>query len=355
MQKLRIAVLFGGSSSEHDISLKSAFSVLNHFPHDKFEAVCIGITKKGRWLYFPGDYSLIPTGEWENNVDCCSAVISPDPMHGGIVKLFDGDASILRIDAVFPVLHGKFGEDGTVQAICELAGLPCVGCGMTSSAICMDKAYTHAVLDNAGIRTAKHFTIKIHELDKLDERCGEIMKAFSFPLYVKPTNAGSSIGVSRAESLDGLKDGIKLAFSHHDKVIVEEAIVGKEVECAVFGNENPVASIPGEIVPANEFYDFESKYESSSSKTLVPADISPEQTEKLRKTAIKAYQALDCSGMSRVDFFVNDDEIVLNEVNTIPGFTDISLYPKMMEASGTPYGELIEKLILLAIDKRKTS
>ncbi len=354
MAKIKIAVLFGGASSEHDVSLVSAYSVLNNIPKDKYEVMCIGITKKGHWMYYPGEYEDIRTGAWENDPDCCTAVISPDPMHKGILLLGGDDTYHLRrVDAVFPVLHGVNGEDGTVQALCTLAGIPYVGCDMTSSAACMDKAITHTILDAAGIKTAPYCYVQRSCLADMDGACDEIeAKLGGYPMFVKPACAGSSVGVSRAADREGLKNGLKVAFAHCGKVVIETEIIGKEVECAVLGNgAELIASIPGQITPAEEFYDYDAKYKLGTSVLDIPAKISEQQTEALRALAKKAYMAMGCSGFSRVDFFVTDDDIILNEINTIPGFTPISMYPKLMDNMGIPYGELLDRLITLALDR----
>ncbi len=353
MAKLKIAVLFGGASSEHDVSLVSAYSVLTNIPTDKYDVMCIGITKKGHWMYYPGEYEDIKTGEWENNPDCCTAVISPDSVHKGIIVMGEDECFLRKVDAVFPVLHGVNGEDGTVQALCALAGLPCVGCDMTSSAACMDKAITHTILDAAGIKTAPYCYVTRSVLPDMDKACGEIEeKLGGYPMFVKPACAGSSVGVSRAADREGLKNGLRIAFAHCDKVVIETEIVGKEVECAVLGNGSElIASIPGQITPAEEFYDYDAKYTLGTSVLDIPAKISEAEMEKLRETAKKAYMAMGCSGFSRVDFFVTEDDIILNEINTIPGFTPISMYPKLMANMGIGYGELLDRLIELAIDK----
>jgi D-alanine-D-alanine ligase len=353
MARKKIAVLFGGASSEHDVSLVSAYSVLNNIPKDKYDVICIGITKTGHWMYYPGEYEDIKTGEWEKNPDCCTAVISPDSMNKGIIIMGQDSSYIRRIDAVFPVLHGINGEDGTVQGLCALAGLPCVGCDMTSSAVCMDKTVTHAVLDNAGIKTAPYCFFTRADLSDIEAACDEAEKKLGgYPMFVKPATAGSSVGVSRAKDREALKSGIKIGFAHSRRVVVEKEIVGKEVECAVLGNgAELIASIPGQITPAEEFYDFDAKYKLGTSVLDIPAKISEDEMNRLREIAKKAFRAAGCSGFSRVDFFVTEDDIILNEINTIPGFTPISMYPKLMENMGISYSELIDRLITLAIER----
>lgn len=353
MAKLKIAVLFGGASSEHDVSLVSAYSVLTNIPADKYDVICIGITKKGHWMYYPGDYEDIRTGEWENNPDCCTAVISPDAMHKGVIVMGEDGCTVRRVDAVFPVLHGANGEDGTVQGLCALAGLPCVGCDMISSADCMDKAVTHTILDAAGVRTAPYCYVMRSVMSDLDKACGEIERKLpTYPLFVKPACAGSSVGVSRATDREGLKNGLKVAFAHCEKAVIETEIIGKEVECAVLGNGSDlIASIPGQITPAEEFYDYDAKYKLGTSVLDIPAKITEQETALLRETAKKAYMAMGCGGFSRVDFFVTQDGIILNEINTIPGFTPISMYPKLMDNMGISYPELLDRLILLAVER----
>lgn len=352
MAKLKIAVLFGGVSSEHEISLVSAHTVLSNIPRDKYDVFCVGITKKGHWLYFPGEYEEIKTGKWEENPDCCTAVLSPDALHKGFIVMGNDSSYLRKVDVVFPVLHGANGEDGTVQGLCRLAGIPCVGCDMTSSAVCMDKTLTHKVLEYVGIKTAPFVELRRCSLVNINDTISEIERKLGFPVYIKPACAGSSVGVSRAENAEELKAALKIAFAHGEKVLAEKEIIGKEVECAVLGNGNDlIASIPGQITPAEKFYDYDAKYKLGTSVLDIPAKISAEQTEQLRETAKKAYIACGCSGLSRVDFFVCEDRIILNEINTIPGFTAISMYPKLMENMGIPCGELIDKLIKLAIEK----
>ena len=353
MAKTRVCVIFGGVSSEHDISLMSASSVIQQIPKDKYEIICVGITKKGRWLYFPGDVSMIANGEWESHPDCTTAIISPDRTHKGLIKIMaDGETSILHIDCVFPVLHGKNGEDGTIQGLFTIAGIPFAGCDTVSSAICMDKAFTHTVLDNAGIKTAKWAAIHRCDISKLDQMIPQMVEKLGFPMFVKPANAGSSVGINKAANEEQLKDAIKIAFSHDTKVVVEKAIVGIEVETAVMGYEDPKVAEPGEIVPCNEFYDYEAKYIMGTTELHIPARISEEDTKRLKETAIKAYKALGCGGLTRIDFFITPDhEIILNEPNTLPGFTSISMYPKLWEYSGVNYSDLIDRLITTAIER----
>ncbi len=351
MAKTRVAVIFGGASSEHDVSLVSASNVIKSIPQDKYEVILIGITKNGRWLYYPGSVDKIPGGEWEHNPDCTQAVISPDPLHKGIITLENGEYSIKKIDVVFPVLHGKNGEDGTLQGLLDLARIPYVGCNLIASASCMDKATTHTILDRNEILTADWDVITISEINHLERRCNEIIERLGLPLFVKPANCGSSIGINKAIDLETLKESVKIAFAHDTKVVVEEFISGKELEVAVFGYENPFASSVGEIEPCNEFYDYDAKYILNSTNLYIPARIDEKDSVKIRETAVEAFKAMGCTGLSRVDFFLTDDgNIVLNEINTLPGFTPISMYPKLMEDIGISCTELVERLIKQALE-----
>ncbi len=351
MSKIRVAVLFGGASSEHEISLKSATHIINCIPSDKYEVVCVGITKKGRWLYYPGDITAIASGEWERDPDCTSAILSPDPIHKGLITIENGEASFKKIDVVFPVLHGKNGEDGTIQGLLDLAGIPYVGCGLLASASCMDKAHTHTMLDYNGIRTAGWRMILQREINHLEEKCAEIAEALGFPLFVKPANCGSSIGVNRANNAEELVDAVKIAFSHDNKVIVEECIFGRELEVAVFGYDSPFASFVGEIESCKTFYDYDAKYILSGSNLIIPAQLPDGKGREIQEIAVKAYQVMGCKGLSRVDFFLTEDgEVILNEINTMPGFTHISMYPKLMEHLGMTPSYLVDKLIEQALD-----
>lgn len=356
MAKIRVAVLFGGVSSEHEISLMSAENVIRSIPKNKYEVLCIGITRKGRWLYFPGDYSEISTGAWEQNPDCSAAILSPDPIHGGIVTIENGETYIKKVDVVFPVLHGRNGEDGRIQGILEMARLPYVGCGVLSSAVCMDKGMTHIVLEHFDIHTAKWACVHQRELNKLDEKCEAIAETLGFPLFVKPANAGSSVGVNKATDVESLKEAVQIAFTHDEKVIIEEYIEGRELEVAVFGYDAPFASYVGEIEPAAEFYDFDDKYVNGTSKLYIPARIPEKDADRIREIAVRAYTKLGCKGLARVDFFLaNDGTIILNEINTMPGFTNISMYPKLMEHLGMSQEYLVDKLIEQAMENTARS
>ena len=354
MQKKRIAVLFGGRSSEHEVSRVSASYVISNIPADIYEIYTIGITKEGRWLLYSGPTDSLKDGSWENDPSNKTAFISPDPTVRGIVVLDNGGCETIGLDVIFPVLHGKNGEDGTVQGLFELAGIPYVGCGVLSSAECMDKISTNILLEAAGIEQAAFTWFYSSSYKRDPEACiRQIENELpGYPVFVKPANAGSSVGVSKVASRGQLCAAIEKAAKEDSRILVEENIVGKEVECAVLGNEDAIASVPGQIAPAAEFYDYDAKYNNAASELYIPAHISSELMEKVRSTALRAYSALGCSGLSRVDFFVTDDgRVLLNEINTLPGFTSISMYPKLMAETGIAGGKLIEKLIELAFER----
>lgn len=351
MGKLNIVVLFGGCSSEHEVSLQSAASVMDHLPRDFYHVIPIGITKQGRWLSYSGPVEQIADGRWEKHPTCCEAVLSPDRRHGGVLKLSpDGSYLALKVDCVIPVLHGKNGEDGSIQGLLEIAGIPYVGSGVLSSAVCMDKVMTRTVLDCAGIRGAKWRAFSKDQLPRLRERADEIAEALGFPIFVKPANAGSSVGITKARDAESMREAILLALRHDQKVICEQTICGKEVECAVMGNQNPQASVLGQIISCNEFYDYDAKYQSES-QLLIPADLDPSVAREVQRIAVLAYQTLECRGLARMDFLIDrSNQVYLNEPNTMPGFTKISMYPKLWKKSGLEYSALLQKLIQLAMD-----
>lgn len=347
-------ILFGGVSSEHDISLISAKSVIENTPKDKYDIITVGITKDGRWYLYTGDVENLPEDKWLcDESRLTPAVLSPDRADHGIIVLGE-KAKKIKVDVVFPVLHGKNGEDGAVQGLLQLAGIPFVGCDMISSACCMDKVITNTLLDEAGIAQAKWLGLKEHEYKENGEEF--IKKAeeyLGYPIFVKPANAGSSVGVSKATDIESLKKAIDKAFKEDTKLVLEEGITGKEIECAVLGNEEPIASLVGEIESCNDFYDYDAKYINEASKLYIPARIEQKISDEIRETAVRAYKALGCSGLARVDFFVRkgDNKVLLNEPNTIPGFTSISMYPKMFQKSGVEYPELIDRLFMLACER----
>ena len=349
MDRKNIAVVFGGVSSEHSISLMSATTFIENLDQSKYHLYLIGITEKGNFLYYTGDPSKIRTGEWEQG-PVCDCVISPSRQHHGMLLLKESGCEIVPLDCIIPVLHGKNGEDGTIQGLFQLAGIPFVGCDAISSAMCMDKQITHIVLEHAGVKMAKWLSVRQGEIP--GDVVQQVETNLGYPVFVKPANAGSSYGVSKASNQTELADSLKLAFEYDKKVIVEETIVGREVECAVLGNADAAASAAGEIEPANGFYDFEAKYVSADSLLHIPARLKPEVAERLRSTAVKAYRAIGCEGLSRVDFFVTvDGQVILNEINTLPGFTSISMYPKLWAHGGVPIPQLLDRLIAYALER----
>lgn len=356
MKKLSICVLFGGISPEHEVSLRSAECVLNSLNPEKFNIFPVGITKNGDWILYTGtDYSLLPTGEWKNYPDNRRAAISPVRSQG--LLSFEGDCVVREwIDVVFPVLHGENGEDGAVQGLLQLAGIPYVGPNVAASAVAMDKTLTKLVVDQVGIRQAEWMLVRKSDIDlRLDWTIDQVENKFQYPVFVKPAGTGSSVGVSKATSRETLKEALLKAGIYDSKILVEEFICGREVEVAVMGNDSPVASICGEIDSGAEFYDYDAKYVTDTSIAYIPARIDDCVAEIVRDTAVRIYTAIGCQGLSRVDFFVTQDsnEVVFNEINTIPGFTSISMYPKLFAASGIPTDKLVEELVNLALEAAK--
>ncbi|MGC2529172.1 MAG: D-alanine--D-alanine ligase family protein [Candidatus Acidiferrum sp.] len=348
-KRLRIGVLFGGRSGEHEVSLASAASVIRGLDPDKYEAVPIGITKEGHWLIGTGAQKMLPevlrTGQ--------RVTMTADPTDAALVKL-DGSGGGQRIDVVFPVMHGTFGEDGTIQGLLDLAGLPFVGAGVLGSAIAMDKDVAKKLLRAAKIPVVPWLSIRRDEWERNPaEVTAQIEKEFPYPVFVKPATLGSSVGMTKVHSHDELAPALNLAAEFAMKILVEQAVNAREIEVSVLGNRDPQASVPGEIVPHHEFYDYAAKYLEEGTKLLIPAELKPAQIKKFQHFAVQAFRALELNGMARVDFFLEKDsgKVYLNEVNTIPGFTSISMYPKLWEASGIPFPQLIDKLIALALEQ----
>lgn len=351
MNKKTIAVLFGGQSSEHEVSRISASTIISNLDSEKYFVIPIGITKSGKWMIYNGPVENIKNGEWEKYGT--PAVISPDATQKGILKIVGNKVKVIPVDAVFPVLHGAYGEDGTIQGLLELAELPYVGCGVVSSAVSMDKGITKIIAKYEKIQQASYLIIHQYDLHKMKSLLTRIEKKLGFPCFIKPANAGSSVGITKAHNREEAAAGLKLAAEHDRKIIVEEAIVGQEIECAVLGNGNQIAaSSVGEILPAEEFYTYDAKYNNADSKTLIPAQIPAETIEEVRKTAVKVFRAVDGRGLARVDFFLEKDtnRVIFNELNTLPGFTSISMYPKLWEDAGKPIQQLIDELIQLAFE-----
>ena len=352
--KIRVGILFGGKSAEHEVSLQSAKSILQAIDKQKFEPVLIAIDKAGKWHYGISHEALL-SGDTAKIAkaltDVAPATVLPDSGTNSLAIASGSGHSDLALDVIFPVLHGPMGEDGSVQGFLELANLPYVGSGVLGSAIGMDKDVTKRLLRDADITVADFIVLRSAGLT--GEQTEATVQKLGLPLFVKPANMGSSIGVSKVETADGLVPTVREALRFDTKVLVEQAIVGSEIECAVLGNDNPQASVIGQVIPQNSFYSYEAKYIDEDGAVLeIPARIPSGVAEKARQLAIKTFTTLGCEGMARVDMFAcQDGSIVVNEINTIPGFTKISMYPKLWEASGLPYTQLIDRLIELAIER----
>jgi D-alanine-D-alanine ligase len=386
MKKLRVGVLFGGRSGEHEVSLLSAASVVDAIDKSKYEVVPIGITKDGRWLTAgdaeallhgkpPEESKHLRAGDPEATPGAAvlargeAVVVPPEPVHRGATSLtpFQGDTSTLRrasdrainVDVIFPVLHGTFGEDGTIQGLLELADIPYVGAGVLGSAAGMDKDVMKALFRCAGLPIVKHVTILRREWDADHKKAeNKIDKQLTYPVFVKPANLGSSVGISKAHAIKELGPAIYEAAKFDRKIVIEQGVGGakhkaREIECSVLGNDQPKASVPGEIVPVKEFYDYAAKYLDEGSELLIPAKLTKAEVKKVQEFAVRAFQAVDCSGLARVDFLMDPKtrKLFVNEINTMPGFTAISMYPKLWAASGLSYPDLIDRLIQLGIER----
>jgi D-alanine-D-alanine ligase len=330
-RRVRIAVLMGGRSSEHEVSLESARSVLEGLDTDRYEAVTVGIGRDGRWELGSPNHRELPAAS--------AAETLPIPTNGV-------PATLAEVDVVFPILHGPFGEDGTLQGLLEMANVPYVGPGVTASALCMDKDLFKAVMRDQGIPVTRNVTLRPAD---------EIRNPFGYPVFIKPARLGSSVGITKAHDDEELRRGVELAFQHDEKVLVEEFVQGVEVEVGVLGNRRPIASLPGEIVVTHrEWYDYSAKYDEGEMDLRVPARVTDEQIERVQQLAIQAFVATECEGMARADCFVRDDgQVLVNELNTIPGFTATSVYAKLFEASGVPYAELLDRLVELALERHE--
>jgi D-alanine-D-alanine ligase len=386
MKKLRVGILFGGRSGEHEVSLLSAASVLNAIDREKYEVVPIGITKEGRWLtaehaegLLSGKLMIEPRQLRAGDPETTSAaavlmrgeavVVPPEPVHreGGLVP-FQSDALLRRasdrainVDIIFPILHGTFGEDGTIQGLLELADIPYVGAGVLGSAAGMDKDIMKSLFIAAGLPIVKHVTILRSDWEKDFKQVEKLVgRKLKYPVFVKPANLGSSVGISKAHDRKELGPAIEEAAKFDRKIVIEEGVGGKkdkarEIECSVLGNDEPAASVPGEIVPCKEFYDYDAKYVDEGSQPIIPAKLTKAETRKVQELAVAAFRAVDCSGLARVDFLMDPKtkKIYLNEINTMPGFTSISMYPKLWAASGLAYADLIDRLIQLGLERHE--
>ncbi len=361
-KSIKILVVFGGQSPEHEISRVSARSVLENIDKSRYETVMIGITKEGRWLNYDGPAEKLSDGSWQQLAEEQAAEkqlsrLAQTNSAREILKLAANTGNGTANAVIFPVLHGCNGEDGTVQGLFELTGLPYVGCGVLASALGMDKGYAKILFGQAGLPQGDYLVLNRKEIENnVDEATEVIEEKFTYPCFIKPCNAGSSVGVSKAKDRKSLIAALKLAMRFDRRILIEEFINARELECGVLGNDDPKASVVGEVIACNEFYDYEAKYSGeSTSKVIIPAEISESASNKIREYAVKAFKVLDCSGLARVDFFMDKetDGIFINEINTMPGFTSISMYPKLWEAAGVPYSELIGKLVELALERHR--
>ena len=357
--KLRVALFFGGVSSEHEVSCVSASAWLRALGQkpcaDKYEVFPVGITKDGRWLACRPTPEAMADGSWEQG-DCTPCVLSPDRADHGIWLLKDGKAELVRIDICAPVMHGKNGEDGTIQGLFEMARIPYVGCGVLASAVCMDKAVANALFEANGVPHTRWLAADRWEIESdLEGVCEGVEKKLGWPVFVKPANAGSSVGISKVSSRDELKKAIDLALENDRKVVFEAFVDGQEVECAVIGSDPAVATRPGEILAGAEFYTYDDKYKNGVSQTVIPAHLPEAKLDEVKTYAAMAYTALNCEGLARCDFFVEKGtgRVLINEINTFPGFTSISMYPKLMEHEGLPVPQLIDRLIALALERKE--
>ncbi len=357
-KKVKIGLIFGGRSGEHEVSLLSAQGVMGAIDRKKYEIVPIGITKEGRWLAAGDPMKALTSGEAAQSNP---AALLAEPSQRGLMRLENqGQEQALKaiqvsqIDVAFPILHGPYGEDGTVQGLLELAGIPYVGAGVLASAVGMDKVVFKDVMRAHGLPVPAFVVVKRKEWDQEPEQVVARVEAeLGYPCFVKPANLGSSVGISKARNRAELRQALAEAARYDRKLLVEEGIDAREIEVGVLGNDEPIASVPGEILPSREFYDYAAKYLDAESELLIPAPIPPEMAAQLRELAVKAYQAIDCAGMARVDFLLHrqTNKMYLNEVNTLPGFTPISMYAKLWEATGISYPELIERLVELALER----
>lgn len=353
--KMCVALLFGGMSSEHEVSCISVGNFVRNIDRSKYEVLTVGITKEGRWLYTEATAEQMADGSWEELPGNMPCVISPDRAdHGMILFTPDGRVEKMHLDVAIPVLHGLWGEDGTVQGLLELAGIAYVGCGVLASAVCMDKAVANALFEANGVPHTKWVAANRWEIEKdLEGVCAGVEEKLGWPVFVKPANAGSSVGISKVSSQEELKAAIALALENDRKVVFEAFVDGQEVECAVIGSDPAVATRPGEILAGAEFYTYDDKYKNGVSQTVIPAHLPEAKLDEVKTYAAMAYTALNCEGLARCDFFVekNTGRVLINEINTFPGFTSISMYPKLMEHEGLPVPQLIDRLIALAVER----
>ena len=355
MNKLNIALIFGGKSGEHEVSLVSTASIYKHIDKDKYNVFTIGITKEGTWMYYEGSEENIKNGNWVNLANK-KVDVNLVPSGNKEVGIIFEDGRVEKIDVLFPVLHGPYGEDGTIQGLFEISQIPYVGCGVLASSVGMDKLICKKVFSQIGLPQVDYtYTTKWEFNMNKENELNKIEDKLNYPIFVKPANLGSSVGISKATNREELLVGIEEALKYDSRIVLEQGIDAREIEVAVLGNEDVKASIAGEINPAKDFYDYEDKYINGASTYDIPANIKNEDMDNIRKMAVEAFKGIDGKGLSRVDFFIdkNSGEIFINEINTLPGFTNISMYPKMWEATGLEYSNLIDSIIELALDSKK--
>jgi D-alanine-D-alanine ligase len=354
-RKLRVGVIFGGRSGEHEVSLASATSVMHALNREKYEVIPIGITPGGKWISSGRAMAMLK--DRHVSPDEPERCLLPEPNRRALVGITGNDEPGNAIDVVFPLVHGTYGEDGTLQGLLELSGIPYVGGGVLASAVGMDKIVQKQLFRSAGLPIVRYLPFLSSDCRSGDRKTvARIEKTFRYPVFVKPANTGSSVGIAKAHGRKELEAGLRDASRYDRKIIVEEGITGvREIECSVLGNDDPIASVPGEIIPSNEFYDYDAKYVDGKSQAVIPARLPAAVKKKVRELAVRAFRTIDCAGMARVDFFVTQrsGRVYLNEVNTIPGFTSISMYPKLWEASGISYAELLDRLIELAMRRHR--
>ena len=350
MHKKNILVLFGGCSPEHEVSKVSAYTIIANIPEEKYNVYPVYITKEGKWLLYDGSIDNLRNVPWEKFGT--AAVLSPDRVNRGLLRIVGDKVKYIPVDAVFPVLHGENGEDGTVQGLFELSGLPYVGCGVLSSALCMDKSFARITARDIGLRQPEYIVLRTWDQTSIDTAVKKVQTKIKYPCFVKPANAGSSVGISKVSNKKDLLSAIETAAIIDDKILIERAVTGRELECAVLGyQDNIQASVVGEILPGAEFYDYDAKYNNSDSKTIAPADIPEESAEEIRRQSIDMFRAVDGRGLARVDFFLENEtnRVIFSEINTMPGFTSISMYPILWQVSGLPLPDLIDRLIEIAL------
>lgn len=352
MERKHLLVLFGGRSSEHEVSCRSAVTIIKAIDRQRYELLLIGITKEGRWVKTDG-VDRIEENRWQQGGT--TALLSPDASRRGVWLMEKSGPVFWPVDVVFPALHGAGGEDGAIQGLLELAQIPYVGCGILASALSMDKAYTKQIVERLGIRQADYVLVRREELNGMAQAVRRVEERLAYPVFVKPASSGSSCGVTRAENRGELESGLREAARHSRRILVEETIVGREVECAVLGGVAPRASGVGEVLSAASFYDYDAKYNNPESRTVADPELPGDAAGQIRRAAVEIFKAVDGWGLARVDFFVEEEsgQVVFNEINTMPGFTSISMYPFLWEARGVPVNELVERLLKNAMEREQ--